>query len=300
MKHATQRAEVLLTACAERVEAFLDGLYREPSGRCDHTLDEAVRYSLLAGGKRVRPTLTLAFCRLCGGDTENALPLAAAVEMVHTFSLIHDDLPCMDDDELRRGRLTNHRVYGEATALLAGDGLAIDAFALIARAEALSAESRIAAVRVLSEAAGCPGMVRGQIMDMFGETERLTRDELLLLQARKTGALIRAAAQLGVLAAGRAPDAPEMELAAGYADRVGLAFQIVDDVLDVTATEEQMGKSVGGDAEHHKNTFLSFSTTEEALAEAERLSREAAALVEPLPGGADLAALALYLADRKH
>lgn len=137
-------------------------------------------------------------------------------------------------------------------------------------------------------------------MDMFGETERLTRDELLLLQARKTGALIRAAAQLGVLAAGRAPDAPEMELAAGYADRVGLAFQIVDDVLDVTATEEQTGKSVGGDAEHHKNTFLSFSTTEEALAEAERLSREAAALVEPLPGGADLAALALYLADRKH
>lgn len=295
----TALVQTLLTENAAAVERYLDGLYRGEDGRADASLNEAVRYSLLAGGKRVRPTLTLEFCRLCGGSAEAVLPFAAAVEMVHTFSLIHDDLPCMDDDQLRRGRPTNHRVYGEATALLAGDGLALDAFGLIAGAE-LPAETRIAAVKVLSDAAGCAGMVRGQIMDMFGETARLTREELLLLQARKTGALIRAAAQLGVLAAGGGVDSAEMELAAAYADRIGLAFQIVDDVLDVTATEEQLGKSVGSDAEHHKNTFLTFSTEEEALSEAYRLSREAADLVGRRACGERLSALALSLAVRQY
>lgn len=297
---AATLARTVLEEDAARVDAFLDGLYRGgQDGRCDRGLDEAVRYSLLAGGKRVRPALTLEFCRLFGGDTAAALPFAAAVEMVHTFSLIHDDLPCMDDDALRRGRPTNHRVFGEAAALLAGDGLALDAFGMLARAGGLSPETRIAAVGVLSDAAGCGGMVRGQVMDMFGETHTLTREELLLLQARKTGALIRAAAQLGVLAAGRPTDGGEMRVAAGYADRIGLAFQIVDDVLDVTATEEQMGKSVGSDAGHNKNTFLSFCTVEQAIAEAERLSREAAELLAGYPGAERLRALAVFLADRK-
>ena len=297
---AAALARTVLEEDAARVDAFLDGLYRGgQDGRCDRGLDEAVRYSLLAGGKRVRPALTLEFCRLFGGDTAAALPFAAAVEMVHTFSLIHDDLPCMDDDALRRGRPTNHRVFGEAAALLAGDGLALDAFGMLARAGGLSPETRIAAVGVLSDAAGCGGMVRGQVMDMFGETHTLTREELLLLQARKTGALIRAAAQLGVLAAGRPTDGGEMRVAAGYADRIGLAFQIVDDVLDVTATEEQMGKSVGSDAGHNKNTFLSFCTVEQAIAEAERLSREAAELLAGYPGAERLRALAVFLADRK-
>lgn len=298
-KTATAIAETLLAEDAARVERFLDGLYRDEVGRTDTELNESVRYSLLAGGKRVRPALVLEFCRLYGGDTEAALPLAAAVEMVHTFSLIHDDLPCMDDDDLRRGRSTNHRVFGEATALLAGDGLALDAFGIIAGAD-LPAEVRIAAVRVLSEAAGCAGMVRGQIMDMFGETHELSKQEILTLQAHKTGALIRAAAQLGMLAAGVSVDAPEMKIAIGYADRIGLAFQIVDDVLDATSTEEQMGKSVGSDAEHHKNTFLSFSTVKGAADYARALSREAAELVASRRGGERLTALALYLADRKH
>ena len=297
---AAALARTVLEEDAARVDAFLDGLYRGgQDGRCDRGLDEAVRYSLLAGGKRVRPALTLEFCRLFGGDTAAALPFAAAVEMVHTFSLIHDDLPCMDDDALRRGRPTNHRVFGEAAALLAGDGLALDAFGMLARAGGLSPETRIAAVGVLSDAAGCGGMVRGQVMDMFGEKHTLTREELLLLQARKTGALIRAAAQLGVLAAGKPADGGEMRVAAGYADRIGLAFQIVDDVLDVTATEEQMGKSVGSDAGHNKNTFLSFCTVEQAIAEAERLSREAAELLVGYPGAERLRALAVFLADRK-
>ena len=297
---AAALARTVLEEDAARVDAFLDGLYRGgQDGRCDRGLDEAVRYSLLAGGKWVRPALTLEFCRLFGGDTAAALPFAAAVEMVHTFSLIHDDLPCMDDDALRRGRPTNHRVFGEAAALLAGDGLALDAFGMLARAGGLSPETRIAAVGVLSDAAGCGGMVRGQVMDMFGEKHTLTREELLLLQARKTGALIRAAAQLGVLAAGRPADGGEMRVAAGYADRIGLAFQIVDDVLDVTATEEQMGKSVGSDAGHNKNTFLSFCTVEQAIAEAERLSREAAELLAGYPGAERLRALAVFLADRK-
>ena len=180
---AAALARTVLEEDAARVDAFLDGLYRGgQDGRCDRGLDEAVRYSLLAGGKRVRPALTLEFCRLFGGDTAAALPFAAAVEMVHTFSLIHDDLPCMDDDALRRGRPTNHRVFGEAAALLAGDGLALDAFGMLARAGGLSPETRIAAVGVLSDAAGCGGMVRGQVMDMFGEKHTLTREELLRME----------------------------------------------------------------------------------------------------------------------
>jgi geranylgeranyl diphosphate synthase type II len=253
----------------------------------------------MAGGKRVRPALTLEFCRLFGGDPQNALPFAAAVEMIHTFSLIHDDLPCMDDDDLRRGRPTNHKVFGEAYALLAGDGMALDAFGMAASNTAVSAEARAQAVLLLSKAAGCGGMVRGQIVDMFGEGNTLTYEELLFLHANKTGALIRVAAQLGVLAAGYRVDSPEIAAAVGYAERIGLAFQVIDDILDVTSTPEAMGKSVGGDADHHKNTFLSFKTIPEAQAFAESLTEDAVALVAPFAGSERLIALARYLAVRK-
>jgi geranylgeranyl diphosphate synthase type II len=291
-------AKAVLTEDAARVESLLDTLYRG-GGRCDAVLDEACRYSLMAGGKRVRPALTLEFCRLFGGDPENALPFGAAVEMIHTFSLIHDDLPCMDDDDLRRGRPTNHKVFGEAYALLAGDGMALDAFGMAASNTAVSAEARAQAVLFLSGAAGCGGMVRGQIVDMFGEQHTLSYEELLFLHANKTGALIRVAAQLGVLAAGYGADSPEMEAAVGYAERIGLAFQVIDDILDVTSTPEAMGKSVGGDADHHKNTFLSFKTIPEAQAFAEDLTEEAVALVEPYAGSERLSALARYLAVRQ-
>ena len=291
-------AKAVLREDASLVESLLDTLYRG-GGRCDAVLDESERYSLMAGGKRVRPALTLEFCRLFGGKPEDALPFAAALEMIHTFSLIHDDLPCMDNDDLRRGRPTNHKVFGEAYALLAGDGLALDAFGMAASNTRVSPEVRVEAVRLLSRAAGSEGMVRGQIMDMFGEQNTLTYEELLALHAHKTGALIRVAAQMGCLAAGCAVDSPEMAAAEGYAERIGLCFQVIDDILDATSTPEILGKSVGGDADHHKNTFLSFSTIPEAEAYADRLTEEAVALLEPFAGAERLVALARYLAVRK-
>lgn len=291
-------AKAILKEDAAQVESLLDTMYRG-GGRCDAVLDEACRYSLMAGGKRVRPALTLEFCRLFGGEPTDALPFSAAVEMIHTFSLIHDDLPCMDDDDLRRGRPTNHKVFGEAYALLAGDGLALDAFGVAASNTRVSADVRAQAVVLLSQAAGCGGMVRGQIVDMFGEENTLTYDELLFLHANKTGALIRVAAQMGCLAAGCAMGSPEMLAAEGYAERIGLAFQVIDDILDATSTPEALGKSVGGDAEHGKNTFLSFKTIPEAEAYAARLTEEAVDLITPYAGCERLVALARYLAVRK-
>ena len=291
-------AKTILKEDAALVESLLDTLYRG-GGRCDAVLDQACRYSLMAGGKRVRPALTLEFCRLFGGDPMDALPFGAAVEMIHTFSLIHDDLPCMDDDDLRRGRPTSHKVFGEAYALLAGDGLALDAFGVAASNTRVSAAIRAEAVGLLSRAAGCSGMVRGQIMDMFGEQNSLTHEELLTLHAKKTGALIRVAAQMGCLAAGCAMGSPEMLAAEGYAERIGLAFQVIDDILDATSTPEALGKSVGGDAEHGKNTFLSFKTIPEAEAYAARLTEEAVDLIASYAGCERLVALARYLAVRK-
>ena len=292
------KALEILTEDAALVESLLDTLYRG-GGRCDAVLDDACRYSLMAGGKRVRPALTLEFCRLFGGDPECALPFAAAVEIIHTFSLIHDDLPCMDDDDLRRGRPTNHKVFGEAYALLAGDGLALDAFGLVASNTRVSGHARVKAVELLSRAAGTGGMVRGQVMDMFGEQNELTYKELLSLHANKTGALIRVAAQLGVLAAGCGADSPEMKAAEGYAERVGLAFQVIDDILDATSTPDLLGKSVGGDADHHKNTFLTFSSIPDAEIFADTLTEQAVSMIAPYEGSERLVALAAYLAVRK-
>ena len=214
-------------------------------------LFSAMRYSLLAGGKRLRPLFVLEFCRLCGGNTDKALPFAAALEMVHTYSLIHDDLPCMDNDDFRRGNPTNHKVYGEATAVLAGDALLTAAFGYIAKAE-LPAEARIHAVAVLSECAGELGMVGGQVLDMESETRQCTAQEVIDIQSRKTGALIRAACMLGVIAANGT--AEQLDAAGIFADHLGLAFQIRDDMLDVIGNAAELGKSVGTDSV--KNTFV--------------------------------------------
>ena len=214
-------------------------------------LFQAMRYSLLAGGKRLRPLLVLEFCRLCGGNVEKSMPFAAAVEMIHTYSLIHDDLPCMDDDDFRRGNPTNHKVFGEAIAVLAGDALLTSAFTYISKAE-LSAEARIHAVAILSECAGELGMVGGQILDIESESRQCTVQEVLDIQSRKTGALIRAACILGVVAAGGSQE--QLQAASKYASHVGLAFQIRDDMLDVIGDAQKLGKSVGTDAV--KNTFV--------------------------------------------
>lgn len=214
-------------------------------------LFDAVRYSLLAGGKRLRPLLTFDFCSMCGGDWHNAVEFAVAVEMIHTYSLIHDDLPCMDNDDYRRGKLTNHKVYGEAIAVLAGDALLTAAFHTITRSNH-EAQIKIRAVEVLSKCAGELGMVGGQVLDMQSEERRCTAQEVLDIQNRKTGALIKAACVLGVLAAGG--NETQLLAAETFADHLGLAFQIRDDMLDVIGDAKELGKAVGVD--DVKNTFI--------------------------------------------
>ena len=262
------------------------------------TLLEAERYSLFAGGKRIRPMLTLEFCRMFGGEERAALPFACAVEMIHTYSLIHDDLPCMDDDDLRRGKPTNHKVFGEAVAVLAGDSLLTGAFEIAASNRAAGAEISAKAVAYLASCAGRSGMIGGQIMDLEGEKRALSLDELLKLHSLKTGALISASAVLGALAAEVSLTDPCMEDVITYAENVGLAFQIVDDILDRTGTEQSLGKTVGGDAARHKNTFLSFYSIEQAHFYVERLTDEAVSAISKYPDSDILCSLAKWLAKR--
>ena len=214
-------------------------------------LFESIEYSLLAPGKRLRPIFCFEFCRMAGGEWEKAAPFAAAVEMIHNYSLIHDDLPCMDNDDFRRGRPTNHKVYGETMAVLAGDALLTDAFAMAASAQ-IPGKDLAFAIQVLAENAGSLGMVGGQVLDTKSEERTLTEREVLDIQSRKTGALINAACVLGVIAAGGTEK--QIQAAAGFAAALGMAFQIRDDMLDVIGTQEEMGKGVGTDA--NKNTFV--------------------------------------------
>ncbi len=238
-------------AYQQAIERYLaDSCFRYPQ-EPQQILFESMRYSLLAGGKRLRPIFVFDFCRMCGGKWEGALPFAAAVEMVHTYSLIHDDLPCMDNDDYRRGKLTNHKVYGEATAVLAGDALLTAAFSTIVRAD-YPAQIRIDAVTALATCAGELGMVGGQVLDMNSEERQCTEQEVLDIQNRKTGALIRAACMMGVIAAGGTKE--QLCAAQSFADHLGLAFQIRDDMLDVIGNQAELGKAVGVDAV--KNTFV--------------------------------------------
>ncbi|MBQ7334992.1 MAG: polyprenyl synthetase family protein [Clostridia bacterium] len=262
------------------------------------TLLDAERYSLFAGGKRIRPMLTLEFCKLFGGEEETALPFACAVEMIHTYSLIHDDLPCMDNDDLRRGKPTNHKVFGEATALLAGDALLTGAFEAAASNTAAGAEISAKAVAYLASCAGRYGMAGGQMMDLEGEKRTLTLDELIKLHSLKTGALISAACVLGALAANVSFSDPRMQDVITYAENIGLAFQIVDDMLDQVGSAETLGKNVGVDAAHQKTTFLSFYTPQEAKFYAERLTQTAVSALRNHPNSDALCALAEWLMNR--
>lgn len=260
----------------DSIEAYLQGCFTEAQPQ--KVLFESMRYSLLAGGKRLRPTFVLAFCDLCGGEIDAALPFAAAMEMVHTYSLIHDDLPCMDNDDFRRGKPTNHKVYGEATACLAGDALLTAAFGQIAKAK-LPPERIVEAVRVLSACAGELGMVGGQILDMNAEHRRCTAQEVYDIQSRKTGALISAACQLGVIAAGGSKE--QQRAAADYAEHLGLAFQIRDDILDVIGDARMLGKATGMD--ENKNTFVRLygvAKCEEMVADETQKATDALACFE--------------------
>jgi len=277
------------------VEEALQSLFlrNKPYGR----LQEAMRYSLLAGGKRVRPVMTLAFCEALGGEARRALLLGAALECVHTYSLIHDDLPCMDDDDLRRGRPTCHKVYGETMAVLAGDALQAEAFRLISHAPGLSAEQRSEAVHTLASACGGDGMVAGQVLDMDG----LAHDEASLrdLCLRKTGALLAAGADLGCIATRASPEVRRQ--AAEYARHIGLAFQIRDDMLDVESTEEELGKPIGSDAGNGKATFATLYGLERCRELVAALTEEAKQSVrETFDCPEFLCALADSLAERKN
>lgn len=236
----------------KQIEAYLESIYAPYSQEPQKLIFEAANYSLLAGGKRLRPIFTLDFCKMCGGDPQDALPLAAAAEMIHTYSLIHDDLPCMDNDDHRRGRLTNHKVYGEGMAVLAGDALLTDAFAVATRAKLREQKQLAMAIGVLSECAGSLGMIGGQVLDILSEERQCSEQEVLDIQSRKTGALIRCACALGVIAGNGSEE--QLQSAVGFASLLGLAFQIRDDILDVIGDAAELGKATGVDT--GKNTFV--------------------------------------------
>lgn len=255
-------------------EHYLAGLFTQDVPWKE--LLESMRYSLLAGGKRLRPLLCLAFCEAAGGRAEDALSAAAAIELVHTFSLIHDDLPCMDDGELRRGKPTNHRVYGEAMATLAGDALLTAAFRLLAQMDA-PPECALKCVEYLACAAGEDGMGAGQALDLRSCETAPTKAEVLQLHDLKTGAMIRAACQMGALLGGGTPE--QVAAAGEFGASLGLAYQIRDDILDRVGSEAELGKHVGQDEKNGKTTFVTLLGLEESRAEVVRLTQSAVALL---------------------
>ena len=242
-------------AYREMIEAELERTFPVGDEMPQRRLIEAMRYSLFAGGKRIRPVLVLAFCEAAGGKTEKALPVAIAVEMLHTYSLIHDDLPCMDNDELRRGKPTNHVVFGEFTATLAGDALQAEAFGTILRSE-LPVEVRAECAKALADAAGIDGICGGQQLDMEGNGLNLDEQWLVEIQSRKTGSLLAAACLMGAIAGGATEQ--QKEAALTYGSTLGAAFQIRDDMLDELSTAEELGKTVGSDIRERKTTFMTL------------------------------------------
>ena len=281
------------------VDAALDRRL-PPADEPPPTIHEAMRYSVFAGGKRLRPMLALFGCEAVGGKLEDAMPAAVALELIHTYSLVHDDLPAMDDDDFRRGRPTCHKVYGEAIAVLAGDALLTHAFQVLADPTAtdVPAARRLQIVAEISAAAGSLGMVGGQTMDIQAEGKALDPTALLTLHSKKTGALLRASLRVGGLAGG-ADDAAMASLTR-YGERLGLAFQIVDDILDIEGSSVEMGKTAGSDMRKHKATYPAVFGLEASRQEAARLLAEACEAVFPLGGGATtLLALADFVGRRR-
>ena len=262
------------------------------------SLREAMRYSLLAGGKRLRPILCLAACELAGGDRENAIPTAVALEMIHTMSLIHDDLPSMDNDELRRGRPTNHKVFGDAIAILAGDALLTRAFEMVSvRTSEVSSERLLKVVGELSLVAGAPGLVGGQVVDLESEGKEVDLETLEYIHLHKTGALLKACVICGALIGGANDEL--LDALKIYAKGIGLAFQIVDDILDVTSSSEVLGKTAGKDLIADKTTYPKLLGLDESRNRANQLVAEAKGVLEPWKdNAAPLLALADYITNR--
>lgn len=265
----------------------------------ENSASEAARYSLLSGGKRIRPILLLEFYALCGGEGDSALEFAAALEMIHTYSLIHDDLPCMDNDAMRRGRPSCHMAYGENTALLAGDTLLTLAFKTAAEARELPAERVLRATALLAEKSGVNGMIGGQVEDLSFENRTVGLTELRGMYLKKTAFLLQAAAMCGCILAGAAEK--EITLAGDYAENLGLAFQIIDDILDCTADEGLLGKPVGSDERNGKTTFVTLLGLDGARECAAELSKKALAALDGFCGDSTaLRELTADLLDRKY
>jgi geranylgeranyl diphosphate synthase, type II len=283
---------------AQLIERALKRSVEEPTGAAAR-LHEAMRYSLLAGGKRLRPVLALASCEAVGGKVEAAMGLACAVEMIHTYSLIHDDLPCMDDDDMRRGRPTNHKVYGEAIATLAGDALLTDAFKVLALSDGSASPALVLeTVAELAAAAGSTGMVAGQVIDLLGEGKSKTVEELEELHGKKTGALFLASVRGGARLGGAS--ASQIESLDAYARALGLAFQVVDDLLDVQGTPEQMGKRTQKDGERGKATYPAILGVERSMDLARELETRAHRALQGFGDRADaLRQIATFVVERK-
>jgi geranylgeranyl diphosphate synthase type II len=261
---------------------------------------ESMRYSLMAGGKRLRPILCIATCELVGGTTAMAMPTACALEMIHTMSLIHDDLPAMDNDDFRRGKPTNHKVYGEDIAILAGDGLLTYAFEMVTTTKDVPAPKLLQVVTKLAQAVGAAGLVGGQVVDLDSEGKPdITEEILTFIHTHKTGALLEASVLSGAILAGATPE--ELKKLARYAQDIGLAFQIVDDILDITATQEQLGKTAGKDLQAQKATYPSLWGLEVSRAKAEELVAAAQRELEPWGERGDaLRAIADFITSRTH
>ena len=297
MDKRIEELKATVRADAEKIEKELD-VYLTSEDKDINLIFEAQRYSVLDGGKRIRPFLVNEFCRLFGGSEEASMAYACAIEMIHNYSLIHDDLPCMDDDDLRRGRASTHKAFGYATALLAGDALLTRAFRTVAENEKASAQQNVKAVALLAKAAGDYGMIGGQVLDLQGETEVLDMEMLLKVQAMKTGALIECAAKLGALAAGFEEGTKESEIAGLYARKIGLAFQVIDDILDIEGDQVELGKNLRSDVEHNKTTFMTYYTADEARMYAAELTAEAVSAIAGIEGSETLTDLAAYLVQR--
>ncbi|MBR4473189.1 MAG: polyprenyl synthetase family protein [Oscillospiraceae bacterium] len=282
----------------ELTDRALEAFFLQPGDEALRGFAEAARYSLLAGGKRIRAMLVLEFCRISGGRPEDALDIACGVEMLHAYSLIHDDLPCMDNDDLRRGKPTNHIVYGECIATLAGDVLQAEAFRTVLHAK-VSESAALRCARLLGDAVGLDGMCGGQYLDMIGEGKTLSARELDAINLRKTGALLAASCAMGVAAADGSREQEEAALQFGRL--LGLAFQIRDDMLDVLSTSDELGKPVGSDREENKNTYMALLGSDACEREIRRLTEEAVEVLRAaFADTAFLEAFAAQLAERKN
>lgn len=265
---------------------------------CPARLHESMTYSLMAGGKRIRPVYSIAAYEAVGGRSDEIIPVAASLELIHTYSLIHDDLPAMDDDDLRRNKPTNHRVFGEATAILAGDALLTDAFNIIAGANA-APEILISVIRELTHACGPEGMVGGQMVDIMLEGKRAGKRELLYIHKHKTGTFIRGAIRIGAIMANASSD--RLDALTKYGEKAGLAFQVIDDILDITGTPEVTGKTIGSDIAKNKNTYPSLYGLKKSKEIAEELINDSLAAIKDFDGKAEpLREIAKYMLERRN